>query len=233
MVHQFRQMKNYIGLFFLLSSITTQATTYTSDTIKPITVNNRQWIAPAVLFSTGVLIASTPPLTQIEKSINREIEKTARKTHIDQATQFLPAVAVFALDAVGLQSENSTRKQIQLFGVSQLAAAAVVYPTKIIVRRERPNGSDKRSFPSGHATRAFVSAEFLHQEFGHLSPWISIAGYTTAGATAYLRMYSNEHWLGDVLVGAAIGMASTKLVYWVNKKIQSRPADNKALIASF
>jgi membrane-associated phospholipid phosphatase len=104
---------------------------------------------------------------------------------------------------------------------------------KIIVSRERPNGSDNRSFPSGHATRAFVSAEFLHQEFGHLSPWVSIAGYTTASATAYLRLYQNEHWLSDVLAGAAIGMASTKLVYWLNKKMKSRPQRKKELIAAF
>jgi membrane-associated phospholipid phosphatase len=104
---------------------------------------------------------------------------------------------------------------------------------KRIVNRERPNGSNRRSFPSGHTATAFIAAEFLHQEFGHLSPWISIAGYTTASATAYLRLYNNEHWLGDVLAGAAIGMASTKLVYWINKSLASRPKDKKQLVAVF
>jgi membrane-associated phospholipid phosphatase len=137
------------------------------------------------------------------------------------------------MDASGLNGANKVSKQIQLFGASQLSAALLVYPIKIIVSRERPNGSDNRSFPSGHATRAFVSAEFLHQEFGHLSPWVSIAGYTTASATAYLRLYQNEHWLSDVLAGAAIGMASTKLVYWLNKKMKSRPQRKKELIAAF
>lgn len=226
-------MKNYTVLFYLLIATTTKAAVYTADTTKPLIVNNKQWIAPVALLSTGILFASTPPFNQFEKNVNHEIKKTGRSTQIDQATQFLPALAVFALDATGLKSTNGARRQVQVFGASQLAAAAVVYPMKIIVRRERPDGSDKRSFPSGHATRAFVSAEFLHQEFGHLSPWISIAGYTTAGATAYLRLYQNEHWLGDVLTGAAIGMASTKLIYWLNKKMQSRPTRKKTLIAAF
>jgi membrane-associated phospholipid phosphatase len=48
-----------------------------------------------------------------------------------------------------------------------------------------------------------------------------------------LRLYQNEHWLSDVLAGAAIGMASTKLVYWLNKKMKSRPQRKKELIAAF
>ena len=226
-------MKSYIFFLFLFSTLSIQAAVFKSDTIPEIKDHSRQWITPAALFSAGVMFATVPPLNRFEKNLNTEIEKTGRQTQIDQATQFFPAFAVFAMDAAGLKSENNVRKQIQLFGASQLSAALIVYPMKIIVSRERPNGSDNRSFPSGHATRAFVSAEFLHQEFGHLSPWISIAGYTTAGATSYLRLYQNEHWLSDVLAGAAIGMASTKLVYWLNKKMQSRPQTRKELIARF
>lgn len=226
-------MKNYLPIVFLFITTTTKAAVNIADTTKPVDANHKQWIAPAALFSTGVLFSTTPPFNQFEKNLNLEIKKTGRQTEIDQATQFLPAVAVFAMDAAGLKSINPVRNQIQLFGVSQLAAAAVVYPMKFLIRRERPNGSDNLSFPSGHATRAFVSAEFLHQEFGHLSPWISIAGYTTASATAYLRLYQNEHWLGDILAGAAIGMASTKLIYWVNQKLQARTANKKTLLAAF
>jgi hypothetical protein len=35
-----------------------------------------------------------------------------------------------------------------------------------------------------------------------------------------LRLYNNQHWLGDVFAGAAIGMASTKLIYWANREIK-------------
>jgi hypothetical protein len=233
MLHSSYQMKNYKVIVLLFINLTSKAANCNPDTTKPAVDNNKQWITPAAFLVTSILFSTTPPLNQFEKNINLEIKKTGRQTEIDQATQFLPVVAVFAMDVAGLKSINPLRKQIQLFGASQLVAAAVVYPMKFITRRERPNGSDSKSFPSGHATRAFVSAEFLHQEFGHLSPWISIAGYTTASATAYLRLYQNEHWLSDVLAGAAIGMASTKLIYWVNKKLQARPANKKKLLAAF
>lgn len=226
-------MKSYTIIFFIFCTLGTQAAVFKKDTIPGIKNHSREWITPAALFGSGVMFATVPPLNRFEKNLNTEIKKTGRRTQIDQATQFFPAVAVFAMDAAGLKGANKATKQIQLFGTSQLSAALLVYPMKIIVSRERPNGSDSRSFPSGHATRAFVSAEFLHQEFGHLSPWISIAGYTTASATAYLRLYQNEHWLSDVLVGAAIGMASTKLVYWLNKKMQLRSQGKKEMITAF
>jgi membrane-associated phospholipid phosphatase len=226
-------MKSYTLLLFLFGTLSLQAAVFKTDSVPAINHHPREWIAPAALFGTGVMFATIPALNRFEKNLNTEIKKTGRQTQIDQATQFLSAIAVFAMDAAGLKGANKVPKQIQLFGASQLSAALLVYPMKIIVSRERPNGSDNRSFPSGHATRAFVSAEFLHQEFGHLSPWVSIAGYTTAGATAYLRLYQNEHWLSDVLAGAAIGMASTKLVYWLNKKMKSRPQQKKELIAAF
>lgn len=226
-------MKSYTLLLFLFGNLSLHAAVFNTDTIPAKKHHPQEWIAPAALFGAGVMFATVPPLNRFEKNLNTEIKKTGRQTQIDQATQFLPAIAVFAMDAAGLKGTNKVSKQIQLFGASQLSAALLVYPMKIIVSRERPNGSNNRSFPSGHATRAFVSAEFLHQEFGHLSPWVSIAGYTTAGATAYLRLYQNEHWLSDVLAGAAIGMASTKLVYWLNKKMKSRTQRKKELIAAF
>jgi hypothetical protein len=37
-----------------------------------------------------------------------------------------------------------------------------------------------------------------------------------------LRLYNNQHWLGDVLAVAAIGMASTKLIYWANREIKKK-----------
>jgi membrane-associated phospholipid phosphatase len=86
----------------------------------------------------------------------------------------------------------------------------------------RPDGSDDRSFPSTHTALAFVSATFLHEEYKHQSPWYSIAGYSIATATGILRMMNNEHWLSDVLVGAGLGILTTKVVYWVDPLLRNR-----------
>ncbi len=41
------------------------------------------------------------------------------------------------------------------------------------------------------------------------------AGYAVGIGTAYLRMYHNKHWLGDVVAGAGIGIVSTRFSYYL------------------
>jgi len=77
----------------------------------------------------------------------------------------------------------------------------------------RPDGSDYRSFPSSHTAIAFVSATFLHEEYKDRSVWYGVAGYSIATVSGVLRMMNNKHWMSDVLVGAGIGILTTKAVY--------------------
>jgi membrane-associated phospholipid phosphatase len=217
-------MIKFITVFSILLAYTTTmaAQQPNGDSIPAIECNAKQWIAPAALFTAGSGIAAIPSLSKLETRIYDGFNPKRDITHIDDYTQYLPALAVFTLDAAGLKGRNKPQQQLLLYALGNVSAAVIVQPMKRIVQRERPNRSDFRSFPSGHTSTAFVAAEFLHQEFGHYSPWISVAGYATATATGYLRLYNNQHWLGDVLAGAAIGMASTKLVYWANREIKKK-----------
>ena len=225
-------MKSFLLFLTLLTSLKIQAA-HRQDTLTPVDLNHKQWIAPATLFISGAMIAGIPMLHEIEKAAYNGFNPNRRLTTIDDYTQYMPALAVFVFDGVGIKGKHKPKTQLVLYAGSTLIGAGVTHTLKKIVNRERPNGANNRSFPSGHTATAFTAAELLHQEFGHISPWISIAGYTTASATAYLRMYNNQHWLGDVLAGAAIGMASTKFIYWVNRKLQARPDNKKTLIAAF
>lgn len=184
--------------------------------------DNIQWITPSTLFTTGGAIAGIPALRKIEKAVYDGFNPSRKLTSIDDYTQYVPAAAVFALDAAGLKGKNRPQKQLLLYALGNVTATVIVQPMKRIIGRERPNKSDFHSFPSGHTSTAFVAAEFLHQEYGHYSPWISIAGYATAATTGYLRMYNKEHWLGDVLAGAAIGIASTKFIYWMHGRMKEK-----------
>ncbi|MCX6307702.1 MAG: phosphatase PAP2 family protein, partial [Bacteroidia bacterium] len=88
--------------------------------------------------------------------------------------------------------------------------------TKLATQVIRPAPSTERSsFPSQHTSEAFVAATFLHREFGHISPWISVAGYTTAAWVGYARIARNRHFLPDVLMGAAVGTLATNATYWM------------------
>jgi membrane-associated phospholipid phosphatase len=91
---------------------------------------------------------------------------------------------------------------------------------KTITKRERSDGSNNASFPSGHTATAFASAEFLRQEYKDESPLYGIAGYAVATTTGILRLYNNKHWVSDVVAGAGFGIASTKLAYLLYPKVK-------------
>lgn len=61
---------------------------------------------------------------------------------------------------------------------------------------------------------AFTGAELLRREYGKEYPWVAVAGYAVAVLVGAMRVYNNRHWVGDVLAGAGIGIASVTLVYW-------------------
>lgn len=79
---------------------------------------------------------------------------------------------------------------------------------------ERPDGSNKHSFPSGHTATAFMTATMFTKEYGHKSPWVGVGAYSVATATGLMRMANNKHWLSDVLTGAGIGILSTEVGYY-------------------
>jgi hypothetical protein len=89
---------------------------------------------------------------------------------------------------------------------SELWAAGVVTPLiKRAAGRERPSGSDNRSFPSGHATNAFAAATAIA---AHYDGWVvPTIVYTLASGVAISRLNDHVHWPSDVIAGALIGRA--------------------------
>lgn len=74
------------------------------------------------------------------------------------------------------------------------------------------SNGDYQSFPSGHTTTAFAAASAVTSETRRLFPgkvWI-VAPVMYGGATlvGLSRMYHNNHWASDVVLGAAIGTFS-------------------------
>lgn len=104
-------------------------------------------------------------------------------------------------------------------GASVLLAGAVTMVFKYALGRVRPDDTnnewDYRPFSgntamwSGHTALAFSFATALSQEIH--KPWATVGLYTLATGTAWARVYDNRHWVSDVVVGAAVGVASAKL----------------------
>ncbi len=134
-------------------------------------------------------------------------------SNLDDYLVFLPAAGVYGLNWAGVKGKNNFIDRSLIYLVSVSLAAATNGIIKGSTDVLRPDGSDYNSFPSNHTALAFVSATFLHMEYKDQSIWYGIAGYSIATATGVLRMLNNKHWMSDVLVGAGIGILTTKVTY--------------------
>jgi PAP2 superfamily protein len=134
-------------------------------------------------------------------------------TKIDDYIQYLPAAVMLGLKVGGVKGRSSWPRMLVSDAFSVALMAATVNIIKETSKEMRPDGSNNRSFPSGHTATAFMCATMMHKEYGKVSPWYSIGAYSVATFTGVSRILNNKHWINDVLVGAGIGILSTELGY--------------------
>src|SRR6201991_92852 len=79
---------------------------------------------------------------------------------------------------------------------------------KQIVREQRPDKSDFRSFPSDTAALAFAPASFLWDRYG----WqYGAPAYLAAGYVGYSRVDAKKHHVWDVAASAGIAFTFSKI----------------------
>ena len=109
------------------------------------------------------------------------------------------------------------------FAVNTVASVGVAYigktVLKAVVNEERPDHSDHKSFPSGHASMAFAAARSIDKEFRKDCIWIPIAGYAAATAIGVERVVNDHHHWYDVVAGAALGFGAAELTWWASDKL--------------
>lgn len=92
---------------------------------------------------------------------------------------------------------------------AQILGQVYVQALKFTVQRERPDGSNSLSFPSGHSASAFATATVLQRHYG----WkVGIPATIAAAYVATARVHDNKHYLSDVIFGGAIGVAAQRTV---------------------
>lgn len=202
------------------SNIALQDSIIDKTNAKAYKLDYRYLVAPTVLIGYGIVSFESDGLKQLNYSTRDEIgEHRPKHISLDNYTQYAPAAMVYGLNAAGIKGKHNFRDRTIIYTTSQLISAAFVVPLKHIVKEERPDGSNKLSFPSGHTATAFSSAQFMFREYKDTNSWLSISGYSLAVFTGVYRTVNNKHWVGDVVAGAGFGILSTELAYWLFPKI--------------
>jgi PAP2 superfamily len=186
------------------------------------------FILPSAFIITGIVGLESDGLKKLNDEISEEVtEHIDEQITIDDFSQYVPMIAVYGLNAFGVEGKHRFKERTLLLATSFLLTATTVVLIKENAHVLRPDGRGYRSFPSGHTATAFMGAEFLWQEYKEVNIWYGIAGYTVAAGTGIFRVYNNRHWLNDVIMGAGIGMFCTKLMYWLHpyttEKIFTKP----------
>ena len=110
---------------------------------------------------------------------------------------------------------HGTRFRAMTYDMLDAAVVNLAYTEvlKLSVGRERPNGQDNKSFPSGHTSNAFALAAVAERHYG----WkIGVPAYLVAGVVGASRIQQDKHYLSDVLAGATLGYIVGRTVVRVN-----------------
>jgi len=184
-----------------------------------------------VLFHAPVPVPAQNLGVDILKGINPMYPNSQYWIQTSASAYWVPGVALVGSLGYGLIKGDSTAKQHAFeLALNIVVSTVVTEALKITINRERP--ADKypdeifvngpvhgQSFPSGHTALAFATATTLALDY---KKWyVVVPAFLWAGSVGYSRMYLGKHYPGDVLAGAAIGVASGYFSHWLTKKMFS------------
>jgi membrane-associated phospholipid phosphatase len=108
---------------------------------------------------------------------------------------------VLLMGGMAVHRRSTVGTATRLFA-SIAATTATVALLKMSTDRERPDGANRNSFPSGHSGASFAAATVLDRRYGGAVGW---AAHGLAAFVAASRVVGNHHFFSDVMAGAVIG----------------------------
>jgi membrane-associated phospholipid phosphatase len=191
---------------------------------------------------TGAITGGTALSMLLDKGI-RKVARSNQSNSLDDITKagqyygmVIPAASLSAgLYAAGLIfNDRSVSLTGRLLAESLLYAGTINIILKVLFSRSRPYNNDGNtdfgnyvfdnayySLPSGHAIVAFTVSTVLAERIQNIFATIGL--YSLATLTAYQRIYSDNHWFSDTVLGAAIAIVISRSVVEMS---QSDPYEN-------
>jgi membrane-associated phospholipid phosphatase len=198
---------------FLTLAVPAWAGTPADTTVTPGKSHTLLWGAVTVVAIGGA--------AALDRTVYLESNKSHSSFEDDLANFAQPfggvgtaAGLVVTYGAAKIFGHSTLARSTVRIGVSDIVAGLGALAIKYPVGRKRPNDSPADpfqfdpfsgnvSFPSGHTTIAFATAVAIDRETR--AGWVPWVAYPMAGLVGWSRIHENEHWLSDVVGGAALG----------------------------
>ncbi|MCD8260638.1 MAG: hypothetical protein LUD15_03375 [Bacteroides sp.] len=126
-------------------------------------ISYKQFMLPAALIGYGAFetVMAAGKVHWGNYAVHNQVQKHVKnKITIDNYTQYIPAASVYALNILGVKGKNNFRDRTIVLGLASAFTAISVNGLKYTTQVERPDGTRKNSFPSGHTAFAFMGLSF-------------------------------------------------------------------------
>jgi len=181
---------------------------------------SRGFVRPAAAFAGGALLFGSGAAARF--AVPRDFNVMTDGAGSDGVTDYLryvPAVLPWVMKLSGEPTRSGWGRMAVSHGFAAGLTGSMVYALKHGAEAVRPDNSDTRSFPSGHAAIAFMGATMAAHELGWRSPWYAVGAYAFATGIAVERVVDNRHFPADVVAGAGIGIMATEIGYYLGDLI--------------
>lgn len=211
-----------------------------SFVISPAKWRAKQWIELGVVAGVGVIAYTQEE--QIQSYFVGHQSSTASnfsKYVFEPFGRFSPVIIGGLYLSGRFAKDNRLAGTSLTAGKAFLVSSAFAVIAKQLAHRHRPyqdeipdhtnwdgpfSNIEYTSFPSGHSTAAFSMATVYAMEYSS-TIWVPVLAYTLATGTAVSRLYDNDHWASDIVIGSALGFVTGRFMWK-----QSRKNSNKLVI---
>jgi hypothetical protein len=186
---------------------------------QPTKWNSKDWLKAGMI--TAATVAAMPFDERIAQSSqgNQRYNNSAAVQGGRMYGEWYSIIGVAGgVGLFGVITNDTTAKKMSIELLQAgLYSELITSVLKVAVGRARPELSEDpfvfspfnmaygyHSMPSGHTTSAFALSTVLSRH-AHTTT-LKILAYVPAGFTMFSRIYQNQHWLSDEIIGAAIGI---------------------------
>ncbi len=202
----------------------------------PANFSQRDWLIAATGISASMLLMT------MDKPIRQMVDRNYKGTLGDHFPNMIAkygqidyaAYLSLGMYGIGLFAQ---RDDLRLTG--RMLTQGLIYTSSAIILlrcglgRIRPYQTEDpwnfkwfntdillRSFPSSHASTSFVLSTILSYRLNNR--YMSAGLYSLALMIAILRVYQNQHWFSDVVVGSVLGIGASRYVIGCEKRRYSQ-----------